>query len=431
VIPTGSPERRDLRLWRALALGFAAAALALALLAGWALSRGFGVDPLPVAAPLPAGAREPLPPRLDLGPASFEQLPGWREARLAEAIPTFLATCATLGAGRAGGELGEALSSAPLAPLCAAARALPPGDESAARAFFERELAPYRASDRGSAEGLLTGYYEPELAASRRRRSPFLHPLYRVPADRVLVDLGEFKRDLAGRRITGRIERGAFRPYFDRREIVGGALAGRGLELAWVEDPVALFFLQIQGSGRLRFADGTLLRVGYAGQNGHDYTAIGKVLVERGAMTLEEVSLQSIRAWLRAHPAEADRVLDANRSYVFFRVLAGRAPEGAAGAQLTPGRSLAVDPAFWPYGLPLWLATELPAAPEVGRPAAPLATLVVAQDTGGAIRGPIRGDLFLGPGAEAEAIAGRMRQPLTLWALWPRAAGPPPATALQ
>ncbi len=424
---TTGPGDRE-RFWRAAALGFALLAVALALLAAWALDRGFGVEPVPIRAAERPAPGEPPPPRLELDPAGFEELPGWAAERPAAALAAFAASCDRLGAGAAGGELGVRLRAAEgeRARLCAAARAVRRGDDAAARALFEREFTPWRASNRGEVEGLLTGYYEPELAGSRRRRPPYVHPLYQVPADRQLVDLGEFKADLAGRRITGMVRGGRFRPYFDRAEIERGALARRGLELAWVADPVALFFLQIQGSGRIRFEDGSLLRVGYAGQNGHDYTAIGRVLIERGELAREAVSMQSIRAWLAAHPAEATALLDRNRSYVFFRALPG-APVGAAGVELTAGRSLAVDPGFWPYGLPLYLASERPAAPELDAPAAPLERLVVAPDTGGAIRGPIRGDLFLGPGVEAEAVAGRMKQPLRLWLLWPRALGTPPS----
>jgi membrane-bound lytic murein transglycosylase A len=393
----------------------------VALLAAWALSRGFTVDPVPVPGPQ---ARPPaeLPARLVLAPADFAALSGWDADRHDAALEAFVASCGALGAAGSGGTLGEALrgASPARARLCAAARAVPERDPTAARRFFEAAFVPFAAADRADREGLLTGYFEPELAASRRRRGAFRHPVYFPPGDRIPVELGDFKSDLAGRRIVGRIDRGRFLPYFDRREIERGALAGRRLELAWVEDPVALFFLQIQGSGRLRFSDGTLLRIGYAGQNGHDYTAIGKVLVERGELALEAVSLQSIRAWLRAHPAEADGVMAANRSYVFFRELPGKSPVGAAGVELTPRRSLAVDPAFWPYGLPLWAEATLPAAPEADRRASRLAALLVAQDTGGAIRGPVRGDLFWGPGVEAEAVAGRMREPLRLWLLWPR-----------
>jgi membrane-bound lytic murein transglycosylase A len=195
-----------------------------------------------------------------------------------------------------------------------------------------------------------------------------------------------------------------------------------------VDDPVALFFLQIQGSGRVALPDGSVVRVGYSSQNGHDYTAIGKVLIERGEIEREKISLQSIRAWLRAHPAQAAAVMDANRSYVFFRVLPG-APVGGSGVELTPGRSLAVDTAFLPYGIPLWLDTTYPTGEsqnaETAAVAAPLRRLVVAQDRGGAIRGPVRGDLLWGAGVEAEDLAGRMKQRGRYWLLWPKAAPPP------
>ncbi|KAB2962315.1 MAG: murein transglycosylase, partial [Thermoanaerobaculia bacterium] len=396
----------------------------------WALGE---VRREPLAIPIeglgPPGPQPELPPLRTLTPASFAELPGWPSDPVEESIAAFVASCTKgvhLGGGGFGGG-GEAAAGV-VARLCGRARSIPREDAAAARSFYEASFQPYAVGNRGSPEGLLTGYYEPELAGDRRRRGRFVHPLYLAPADRMVIDLGEFKRDLAGRKITGMIRGGRFRPYFDRAEIEEGALRGRGLEMLWVDDPVALFFLQIQGSGRVRLPDGQLVRVGYAAQNGHDYTAIGKVLVERGAMTMEEVSLQSIRAWLRAHPAEAEAVMNANRSYVFFRALPGSAPVGAQGVELSAGRSLAVDPAHLPYGLPLWLASTVPAVPELGRPVeTPLERLVVAQDTGGAIKGPVRADLFLGPGREAEETAGRMKQPLRLWLLWPKDAPPPPA----
>lgn len=405
-----------------LAIGFAV----MALVAYWSLTE-LRSSPLAIVVPgsLPAGRAVPTSDKRTLVRVDFAALAGWEADRLEEALAPFVATC---DGARGSSDLGRRLAAAgrDLAPLCAAARALPGRDPAAVRAFFEREFAVYSVRNGVRDEGLITGYYEPELAGDRKRRGPFVHPLYLHPGDMQVVDLGEFKRDLAGRKLTGMIRQGRFRPYWDRAEIEGGALAGRGLELLWVSDPVALFFLQIQGSGRIRLPDGALVRVGYAGQNGHDYTAIGKVLVERGEMTLEEVSLQSIRAWLRAHPREAKGVLDANRSFVFFHTLPGRGAVGAAGVELTAGRSLAVDDDLLPYGLPLFLSTTLPAAPEVGRVAeTPFARLLVAQDTGGAIRGPVRGDLFLGAGAEAEAIAGRMKQRGRLWLLWPQRLGEP------
>ncbi|MFN7942827.1 MAG: MltA domain-containing protein [Thermoanaerobaculia bacterium] len=419
----GQRERR----WRALALVASALALGCAALAFWALGRA-REEPVAIAiAGTRPGPAPPLPDQLELAPASFADLAGWSADALADVLPALVRSCA--GGPRGGAAWTEALAAARPAwdAFCATAAKLPRGDRDALAALVERELVPWAIANHGERRGLLTGYYEPELRGSRRRQGAFVHPLYLAPRDAQVVDLGEFHRDLAGRKITGILRSGRFRPYWDRSEIEAGALHGRGLEFLWVDDPVALFFLQIQGSGRVTLSDGTVVRVGYAAQNGHDYTPIGRVLVERGALVQEEVSLQSIRAWLRANPAEAERVMDANRSYVFFRVLPGTGPEGAAGVELTAGRSLAVDDAYLPYGVPLWIESTFPAAPELARGETPLARLAIAQDKGGAIRGPVRADLFLGPGAEAEALAGRMKQPLRLWLLWPRGSAPPRA----
>jgi membrane-bound lytic murein transglycosylase A len=397
----------------------AAAALALAL---WALAR---VAAEPVAVEVEAPAPEPpQPDRLELVPAELAELSGWGADRLAEALPALRASCA---AGLKGSPETVAVAGDPARwrALCGRLAGLAAGDDAGLRALVERELEVVAVTNGGRRDGLLTGYYEPELRGSRRRTGPYRHPLYLAPRDAQVVDLGEFKRDLAGRKITGLVRGGRFRPYWDRAEIERGALRGRNLEFLWVDDEVALFFLQIQGSGRVVLPDGTLVRVGYAGQNGHDYTAIGRVLIERGELAREEVSLQTIRAWLRAHPERAAELMHQNRSYVFFRVLPGAAPVGAQGVELTVGRSLAVDDAYLPYGVALWVESTLPAVPELGLPERPLARLVVAQDTGGAITGPVRGDLFLGPGREAEEVAGRMKQPLRLWLLRPKPTAAP------
>ncbi|MEO8197798.1 MAG: murein transglycosylase A [Thermoanaerobaculia bacterium] len=384
------------------------------------------------AAPL----AEVVPPpedRLALAQSSFADLSGWGADPLSQALPAFVGSCIGTPREDSGGALGPLLAhGADLwRSLCRSASALPPGDDGAMRRFLEENFSPWQITNHGERDGLFTGYYEPELKGARKKKPPFVHPIYLAPRDQLVVDLGDFKHDLAGRKITGMMRGGTFRPYWDRAEIERGALSGRGLEMLWVEDPVALFFLQVQGSGRVVLPDGTIVRIGYAGQNGHDYTAIGRVLIERRELTREEVSLQTIRHWLRTHPEEADEVMRANRSYVFFRVLPG-APVGAAGIELTPGRSLAVDTKFLPFGLPLWLEATLPARPELGRQGeTPLRRLVVPQDRGGAIKGPVRGDLFWGAGAEAEAIAGRMKQTGRLWLLWPKALPPPlpPANA--
>jgi membrane-bound lytic murein transglycosylase A len=243
-------------------------------------------------------------------------------------------------------------------------------------------------------------------------------PLYRTPPDLVTADLGLFRPAFAGERIAGRVDGTALKPYAKRAEIERGALAGRGLELVWVDDAADAFFLHIQGSGRVTLEDGSVVRVGYAGGNGHAYTAIGRELARRGVMAPEDVSMQSLRAWLANNPDEAQALMEVNDSYVFFRILEGEGPLGSQGVVLTPGRSLAVDARFLPLGAPVWLATTDPVDA-----ARPLRRLTVAQDTGGAIRGPARADLFWGHGADAAERAGRMRQEGELYLLLPRALG--------
>ena len=416
--------------WRAAAIAAAAIALAALALAFWALRQ---LSNSPVALEVQGGPPPPkaaLPDRLVLSPASFADLPGWNEDRFAETLVAFVASCKahTRDGSGGSGAVDFSRATSEIQAICKRASAIAEGDDAAARTLFTGLFSPYRIANNAEPDGLFTGYYEPELRGSRKKKAPYVHPLYLAPRDPQVVDLGEFKKDLAGRKITGLVRGGRFRPYWDRREIEGGAIRGQRLEFLWVEDPVALFFLQIQGSGRVVLPDGGVVRVGYSAQNGHDYTAIGKVLIERGEIEREKVSLQTIRAWLRAHPSEAAAVMDANRSYVFFRVLPG-APVGGSGVELTPGRSLAIDTAFLPYGLPLWLDTTYPAEPGAAGAAAsdgpPLRRLVVAQDRGGAIRGPVRGDLFWGAGARAEELAGRMKQRGRLYLLWPKAAGAP------
>lgn len=350
-------------------------------------------------------------------PVAFSALPGWTADRHDEAAAALAKSCAvlarrpasrSLGAGGLAGTVGD------WRPLC---EALPPPGAAAARAFFERWFTPWAAG----ADGLFTGYYEPTLAASLRRSERYATPLYARPPDLVSVALGDFRPDLAGERIAGRVIDGRLAPYPSRSEIAAGQLEGRGLEIAWIADPVDAFFLHIQGSGRLALDDGGVLRVGYDGRNGRPYTAIGGVLAEEGEIAREEVSMQSIRAWLAANPERAERVMNANSSYVFFRTLAD-GPVGAQGAVLTPGRSLAVDRRFVPLSVPVWLDTEAP-LPD-GSGSAPLRRLAIAQDTGSAIRGRVRGDVFWGAGAAAAAIAGRMNSRGRYYLLLPKSVSP-------
>jgi membrane-bound lytic murein transglycosylase A len=375
-----------------------------------------------VAAGLWWAVRRPRPTgHLVLAPASFSDLPGWREDKLARALPAFLRSCAKIAAlpdeTPLGGD-GLAGTAGLWKPACAVAAQVPPGAEAAARAFFESHFRPFAAADGGERTGLFTGYYEALLRGSRKKSARYHVPLYGRPPELVTVDLGKFRDDLKGKRLAGQVEDGVLLPFPDRAAIEKGALAGRGLELVWVDSAVDAFFLQIQGSGRVRLAEGGEVRVGYAADNGRPYTAIGRELVRRGIYQPKEVSMQSIRRWLEQNPAEAEGLLNTNASYVFFEEIHGEGPLGAEGVPLTPGRSLAVDLQHWPLGVPLWLDATAPAARD-NEPDHSLRRLFIAQDTGGAIRGPVRGDVFWGAGPDAEAVAGKMKHPGRLWVLLP------------
>ena len=351
-----------------------------------------------------------------LKPVSFADLPGWAGDRHSEALSALRRSCAKpmRYPARAGGGEERFGRAEDWRSVCAEARRIDASDDGAARAFFERRFRPWRVAGKDGDTGLITGYYEPELAGARQPSDVYPVPLFTRPRDLVTVSLKDFGEAFDEERLAGRVEEGRLKPYYSRARIVDGALAGQGLEIVWVADPVEAFFLQIQGSGRVRLPDGEVLRLGYAATNGRPYTAIGRVLAARGELAIEEVSLQSIRAWLRANPARQREILDRNESYVFFRELRGEGPIGTQGVALTPGRSLAVDRRFLPLGVPLWIDTPDPLDPEN-----PIRRLVVAQDTGGAIRGTVRGDLFLGAGEEAEERAGRMRSPGRYYLLLP------------
>ena len=340
---------------------------------------------------MPAGkAAEPKATAIARRAGAIAEMPGFADADLTSALAAFRASCPALQ--RRTDASGLTQAGDWTTPCAAAASA------SDARAFFASALVPVAIGD---GRGLDTGYYEPELAASRDAAPGFATPIYRRPPDLVDLDLGRFDASLTGKHIRGRVAGGTLVPYYDRAEIDAGALAGRGLELAWAADPFAAFFLEIQGSGRLKLPDGTVLRVGYDGQNGHAYTGIGRLLRDRGALGAGQATMAGIIDWLRAHPADAPDILHANRSKVFFKVLATPAalgPPGALGIPLTARVSVAADPAFVPLGAPLWLDTTVAGAPFRG--------VVVAQDTGGAIKGANRLDLFWGTGDAAGEVAG-------------------------
>ncbi len=366
----------------------------------------------PPCAPCPeCPPAKPPPPTARYEPAQLSALPGWQSATLAPSLRAFVTGCAKIA------------PRSPLRSTCDAARAVPLDDESAARRFFESAFSAHsiRAGD-GSAEGLVTGYYEPILAGSRVRTEKARFPVYGVPDDLVVVDLAALHPELNSLRLRGRIEGRRLVPYWSRAEIeersreIGGGSGFEARVLAWVQDPVELFFLQIQGSGQIQLESGERIRLGYADQNGHPYRSIGRQLVERGELKLEQASMQGIKGWALANPEKLTELLNWNSSYVFFREIdSSDGPIGALGVPLSAGYSIAVDARFVPLGAPVFLATTEPLSTR------PLERLMVAQDTGGAIRGPVRADFYWGTGDAAGALAGRMRQPGRMWLLWPSA----------
>jgi membrane-bound lytic murein transglycosylase A len=381
----------------------------------------------PAAKPCPAcpvcPAVTPEPPKAKtLEAVSWSEVSGWMDDDPGAAWEAFLRSCSRLKTQTAWRE------------SCALAQQLPPG--ASVRKFLEAHFLPYRVANAdGSVQGLATGYYEPLLRGSRRKEGPYRYPLYAAPEDLLIVDLAEINPELKHLRLRGRLDGRRVVPYYPRAEIERGLPAMAGRELLWVDDPVDLFFLQIQGSGRVRLDTGELVRVGYADQNGQPYKSIGRYLIEQGELKLEQASMPGIKAWAAANPAKLEALLNQNPSYVFFRELpkaegvqgsaaAGAvttgdpatagSPVGALGVALTPERSIAVDPRHIPLGAPVFLATTWPNSSQ------PLQRLVLAQDTGGAIRGAVRADYFWGFGDAAGAQAGRMRQSARMWVLLPR-----------
>ena len=338
--------------------------------------------------------------RVALTPVPFADLDGWSKDSPAAALTAFQHSCAALANKNGAASMGIAGQVTSWQAVCAAAKKIPATDEIA-RVYFEEFFRPYAVEGRDGDVGLFTGYYMPELRGSLRREGAFQTPLYAAPEDKIEVDLGAFKADLKGQHIVGKLRKNALVPYDDRAAIAQGSLTERAKPLAWIDDPIGAFFLEIQGSGRLRLTDGSLLPVGYDGANGRAYTAIGRVLADRGNID-RPVTMPAIRAWLAAHPAQAQEAMNLNPSYVFFRRLSSEDAIGAQGVALTPQRSLAVDRDFLPLGVPVWVDTT------DGRGEV-LQRLMVAQDTGGAIKGTVRGDFFWGVGDEAAAQAGAMQ----------------------
>jgi membrane-bound lytic murein transglycosylase A len=373
------------------------------------------------AAPQPPTTAPILPPvaeveyRGRLQVASWADLPGWSQEPMRDSLAAFSRGCPVLDA------------QPVWRPACTAAAALPPaaGDREIA-AFFESAFDPHQVINADeSTSGTVTGYYEPLLRGSRTRTNRYRHAIYGVPPDLLVIDLSTVYPDLKNKRLRGRLEGNRVVPYLARGDIEKDPAPLKGSEIAWVEDSVELFFLHIQGSGQVQFENGERLRVGYAEQNGHPFRSVARLLIQRGELPAERTTLPGMRDWARRHPAKAQKFMNANPSYVFFRELPGDLPGpiGSLGVPLTAERSIAVDPRVIPLGVPVFLATTWPGSPR------PLNRLMVAQDTGGAINGGVRADFFWGFGDAAGNQAGRMRQAGRMWVLLPKGYKPPSTVA--
>ncbi len=339
-----------------------------------------------------------------LRPVTWQEIPGWREDDPSLALGAFLESC-------------SALRWRPeWQSPCQQAAAMEQVGEDEVRQFFEQNFVPHQVRQPdGSVEGLMTGYYVPNLKGSRYASSEYPYPLYRRPDDLLTIDLSDVYPDLGDYRLRGRLDGQRVIPYWDRGGIDSYDRPLAGQELLWVADPVELFFLHIQGSGRILLDSGESVMVNYADQNGHPYRSIGKYLLDRGVMERHEMSMQNIRRWATNNPIEVKALLNQNPSYVFFRELDSevKSPPGALGVPLTPGRSLAVDRRYIPLGVPVFVETSWPNSDQ------PLQRLMIAQDTGGAIKGRVRGDFFWGMGDDAGAKAGSMKQAAKFWVLLP------------
>jgi len=336
----------------------------------------------------------------------FSELPGWDEDQHAEAFTALGKGCIRLA------------KKPDWQTICTKANGLgSPGNEDA-KQFFETHFTPHTLrGEKGKTSGMITGYYEPLLHGAMQADERYRYPLYKSPEDMLIIDLASIYPALKGKRVRGRVIGNKVVPYYSREQIESDETPLSGQELLWVDDRDQLFFLQIQGSGRVQLPDGKVIGAGYANQNGHAYISIGKKLIEMGEIERENVSLFSIKAWLKSNPQRAKALLNENPSYVFFilRDKPEDGPTGSLNVPLTPERSLAIDPKFVQLGTPIWLNTSYP-----GEDQLPLQKLVMAQDTGGAIKGQLRADLFWGTGERAELMAGNMKQTGEMFILLPK-----------
>ncbi|MEQ1601911.1 MAG: murein transglycosylase A [Methylophilaceae bacterium] len=341
-----------------------------------------------------------------LRPANWTELEGYNQDNLSAAWSAWLQSCSVLKNRQPYWQ-----------KVCLSAATLNKPNNSAIQAYFKQNFTPYRSTNADSSDtGLITGYYQPRLSGSRTKTNVYRYPLYSKPDDLITVELGSLFPELANKRVRGRLVNNKLVPYYNRAEIGAETSPLRGKELFWVDDEIDLFFLQIQGSGLIALAKEEPVHVGYADQNGLTYQSIGRLLVDRGELTLEKASMQSIKDWARNNPNRLQELLNNNPSYVFFRELPAGLPGplGSLGVPIVAERSVAIDPQQVPLGAPIFLSTTYP------NNSKPLQRLMMAQDTGGAIKGGVRADVFWGAGQEAGKLAGAMKQKGKIWVLLPK-----------
>ena len=364
--------------------------------------------------PAPATAAQAV-----LAPVEFSSIEGWNDDGLAAAVAVFAASCRSMLTALSNDAARRAWTAA-----CASAQAVPQDDDQAARRMLEQNFNAWRISPSSGADGFLTGYFEPEVEGALVRSDAFPVPLYRQPDDLIVLGEDDIRRP-AGFALAGaRNGTSGLEPYPTRQEIETGALAGRGLELVHVRDKITAFFIHVQGSARIRLAEGGVMRIGFAAKNGHPYRSIGRHVAETWNIAPEEMTADRLRDWLAAHADQADAVMWHNKSFIFFRRIDeaddALGPLGALGVALTPLRSLAVDRSLHVLGAPLWIDAMLPDAQSAQGGTSPFRRLMIAQDTGSAIVGPARGDIFFGTGADAGHQAGLVRHAGRFTLLWPK-----------
>ncbi len=353
--------------------------------------------------------------------AKFDQLPGWKTAQLKPSLAAFRLSCRTLlkqDPEKWAGSQHIAFKIKDWQPACSKAMSLESPSEVAIKAFFQTWFTPVEFYQGKPMRGLFTGYYLPLLHGSLNKTEQYTVPLYGLPSNLVTANLGLFKPELKNKRIYGHLVGKNLVPFYTREEINKGAIHNTATVLFWLDNPMDRSFLEIEGSGVIELPDGKQVYIGYAGENGAAFSSIATILIKQGLMTPDMASSEHIKHYLNDHPEDINRVLNQNKSFIFFRQLPTHAAIGAQGVALTKGYTLAVDPNWIPYGTPTWLSTTIPT--KNGSNTTPFNRLMVAQDTGGAIRGTVRGDVFWGAGKKATFIANHMQAQGRYWLLLPR-----------